>query len=251
MIRAVLCSLLIASPAAAELSPRQLAGAVARPVAGAMLPARLPFTNQHGTVTTLGRVAGGVPLVLVFADYTCRHVCAPGLTMTATALSATGLRPGRDYRLAVIGIDPNDTLADARRMSGVLRAYPKLARGTALLTGTPAAIGAATRALGYGYVRDAATDQFAHEAAAYVFGRDGKLVALLPELGGDAAPLLTAIKGQARDSDSWAGQVARLCYGLDGAHGRYGRIVTIALQLLSGALLAGVLAMAWRRRHAR
>ena len=39
------------------------------------------------------------------ADFTCKQICGPALQVAAAALSQTGLTPGRDYSLVVVGID--------------------------------------------------------------------------------------------------------------------------------------------------
>ncbi len=49
-----------------------------------------------------------MPAVVIFADYTCRTLCGPILEFTAAGLGKTGLQPGIDYRLVVIGLDPRD-----------------------------------------------------------------------------------------------------------------------------------------------
>ena len=55
----------------------------------------------------------------VFADYTCRTLCGPIVEFAAAGLAKTGLRPGVDYRLLVIGLDPRDGIdagaRDARK----------------------------------------------------------------------------------------------------------------------------------------
>ena len=249
--RALLLALaLIPAPAAATLSEGDLARAVARPPASASLPARLVFTDQWGQRTTLGAVAQGRPLVLIFADFTCRHVCAPGLTIASGALAATGLVPGRDYGLAVVGIDPRDTGADARHLAGGI-APASLARATTLLAGDAASVRAATRDLGYGYVYDADNDQFAHDAAVYVFGSDGRLASLLPELALQPTVLKAALRGGTPPvHESYVQRVAHLCYGFAAAHGRFGRPVVIGLQALSLLLLAATALLFWRRRTA-
>lgn len=241
-------ALLGAAPAQAQLSARELAGAVARPPRGARLPTSLAFTDQRGVAVTLGDVAGGHPLVLLFADYTCRHVCGPGLTLTAAALEETGLAPSRDYRLAVIGFDPKDHASDARRL-GERIADPAIRRSARLLTGAPAQVDAATHLLGYGVVYDAASDQYAHDASVFVFDRDGRLAALLPELGTTPASLRAALAGTPVQ-DGLVSRIARLCYGLGEAHGRFGAAAILALQGLALATLLGMAAFLWRRRHA-
>ena len=187
---------------------------------------------------------------LIFADFTCRHICGAGLTLAAADLSATGLTAGRDYRLAVIGMDPRDSAADGRHFARAIAGRPDVARGTVVLRADAATIAAAARALGYGYVYDGANDQFAHDASVYVFAADGRLVTLLPELGLAPATLKAALTAQeAQPTQGWAARVAHLCYGFAAAHGRFARPVVVGLQLLSLLLLclAALLVRRWRR----
>lgn len=249
MIRYALALLaLLPDAAGAALSERDLAQAVARPPAGAVLPAKLAFTDGNGRRVTLGSVAAGRPSVLIFADYTCRHICSPGLALTAQALGATGLTPGRDYALTVIGIDPRDTAADARHLlAGAAPAA--IARTATLLTGDAATVAAATRALGYGFVHDPANDQFAHDAMLYVFAADGRMTALLPEMGLRAPALRAALAAPApAATEGFADRVAHLCYGFATAHGRFDRPVAWALRTVTALLVAGLVLLLWRRR---
>ena len=239
MIRRALPLLLLATPAAAQLSERDLATAVARPPVGARLPADVALIDGSGRRVTLAQVAGGRPLVLLFADYTCPHVCGPGLVLTASALRDSG---ASGTAFAAIGLDPRDTAADAERFARAARPRPVLLRGD------PATIERTTRALGYHYLYDRTGDQFAHDASVYVFAADGRLTALLPELALRPEPLRAALAGSAQP-ESWTERVARLCYGLAAAHGRYGRAALLALQIASAALVAGAAAMLWRRRR--
>lgn len=236
---ALLLMALLAAPAFAELSERDLAAAVARPPAGARLP-NVTFTGENGRPVTLPQIAAGKPLALLFADYTCPHVCGPGLVLTARALRDSG---ARDYRFAVIGLDPRDTAADAARFAGNVTPRPILLRGD------QAAIDRAARALGYGYRKDPAADQFAHDASLYVFAADGRLAALLPELALRPPALRAALAG-ATQPEPFTSRVARLCYGLAAAHGRYGRAAFVALQVATALLVAGVAWFLWRRRAA-
>ena len=247
---AVLLLLAGAGPAEAALTQRQLDTVGVHPAAGARLPAGLRFVDQRGSATTLGAVAGGRPLVLLFADYTCNHLCGPGLALTAGALSDSGLVAGRDYALAVVGIDPRDPVTAAQAMAAQLGAGTAVARGARLLTGSAASEAAAMRALGYRAVYDPASDQFAHDASVYVFAGDGRLNALLPELALRPASLRAAIAAHASAPESFAEQVAHLCYGLGAAHGRFGRPVVLALQGVTALLLVAGAGMLVRRRAA-
>lgn len=232
---------LLATPAAAQLSPAQLAEATARPPADAQLPAMLAFADVAGARVTLGQVAAGRPLVLLFADYTCRHICGPGLALTAGALADSGLAPS-DYALAVVGLDPRDGIAAARAF-----AQKNGAREARVLVGTPATVAAAEHALGYHAVYDAGADQWAHDASVYVFARDGRLTALLPELGLRPEPLRAAIAGAAQPP-SLGDRIAHLCYGLAAAHGRFARPIVLGLQALAALTLVALGTVLIRRR---
>lgn len=241
---------LLAAPASAQLTQAQLDTVSAKPPAGARLPGALVVADPAGRHETLADVAGGRPMLLMFADYTCRHVCGPGLALTAGALADAGLVPGRDVTLATLGLDPRDTPADAARMADAqLAAQPGARRAIRLLSASPASVAAAERALGYRAVYDAGHDQFAHEAVVYVFAADGRLTALLPELALRPAALRAALAASAGSSpQGWTATVAHLCYGLAAAHGRFGRPIVLALQ---GLALAGLAAAGWlalRRR---
>ena len=145
----ILLTLMIAAPAAANLSPEQLAKAGAHPPQGAMLPAKLAFTDQRGERVTLGGIADGKPLVLLFVDYTCKHICGPGLTLSAKAMADSGLTIGRDYNFALVGMDPRDSLDQARMMQHMrLDALPSMERASYFLVGSAANVAAATKALG-------------------------------------------------------------------------------------------------------
>jgi protein SCO1/2 len=251
----------IAAPAPAALSPADLAGVGATPAAGTRLPARLPFVDQDGRRYDLADAA--VPTVLLFADYSCRHICGPGVTLTAGALHDAGLRPGHDYRMIVIGLDQDGPALARKLAADRLKALPAEAAGMALLTGTRPVVARAEAALGYHAVYDREADQFAHDAAIYVFTADGRLSALLPETASTAPQMAAAIAGARggetyrppapKPDDSLAGRISAICYGLASAHGVYAGPIVAGLRI-GGVLICLTLSLfvigAIRRRRA-
>lgn len=257
-IALLLAALLLTAPASAKLSPAQLATAGAHPPPDAVLPARLAFSDQRDERVTLGQIADGKPLVLLFVDYTCKHICGPGLTLSAKALADSGLTIGRDYNFVLVGMDPRDGLDQARMMQRMrLAALPRIQRASWFLVGDQASVIAATKALGYGYVYDPSTDQFAHDASLYVFAADGHVASVLPELALTPEMARAAIRnsGAAHPKPNVLVQAARLCYGFAAAHGVYGQPIAVALQAM-GVLLIACFAgwfgfIRWRSRKAR
>ena len=116
MMRALLAILLLLAglgAARADFSRAALEAIAAEPRPDTQLPLATQFEDSHGAARTLNDAIGNTPAVIVFADYTCRTLCGPILAFAAGALEKTGLAPGRDYHLVVVGIDPKDDLATA------------------------------------------------------------------------------------------------------------------------------------------
>lgn len=241
---------LVTAPAVAALTPAQLADVGATPSADARLPVGLPFVDQTARPYRLPLTP--MPTVLLFADYSCRHICGPGVTLTAGALHDAGLRPGRDYRMVVIGMDQDGPALARRLAADRLKGLPQEASAMLLLTGAPITIARAEGNLGYHAVYDREADQFAHDAAIYVFAGDGRLSSLLCETASTAAQLSAAVAGAkrgmayvpppARSDDSLVGRISAICYGLASAHGVYARPAIMGLRV-GGVLICLALAL--------
>jgi protein SCO1 len=261
MRRALLVALLfVATPTMAALSPAQLAEVGSTPPSGAVLPAGLAFVDQNGSPFELAD--GPIPTVLLFADYSCRHICGPGITLTAGALHDAGLHPGRDYRMMVIGMDGDGPARARSLIAERLKALPNEAAAIALLSGSPPTVAAAQKALGYHAVYDAAADQFAHDASVYVFAPGGALSDLLPETATTPPELAAAIARaraggtyrapSAKADTGFVGRISAICYGLAAAHGVYARPIIVGLRVGGVAIclaLAGFMLWGWRRQR--
>ncbi|MBV8684687.1 MAG: hypothetical protein JO111_17570, partial [Caulobacteraceae bacterium] len=109
------------------------------PPPGAAAPQALAFEDGQGRPMTLGAALGGKPAILIFADYRCSDLCGPALVLTRAGLEKSGLTPGRDYRLVVVGLNPAETIADARAMEQrEIAPDPAIARAATFLTGSAA-----------------------------------------------------------------------------------------------------------------
>ena len=261
MTRTLLAAILLLaslSAARADFSRAALDAIAAAPAPNAQLPRDAQFVDQFGKQRMLGAAIGNTPAVVVFADYTCRTLCGPILAFAAGALEKTGLAPGRDYHLVVIGIDPKDapTVAASFAASRIGTGTP-LAAATTLLTGQDDAIHAVTKAAGYRFAYDALHDQYAHPAAAYVVTAQGRVSRVLTSLGLNGPDLRLALveAGKGRIGGI-ADEIHLLCYGFDPARGIYTASITRILNIGGAAtatLLAGgigLMLVAKRRRRA-
>ena len=108
--------LLFPGPGVAALPPDTLKDVRVALPADARLPLDVSAGDLTGRVIRVGDALGGRPAFVLFADYTCKNLCGPALVLLTSALVESRLRAPQ-YRLIVIGIDPKDTAADARRMA--------------------------------------------------------------------------------------------------------------------------------------
>src|SRR5947209_14594545 len=118
--------------ASAGLTEEQIARVAFDPPPDARVPMSLQFKNLAGASITVGDAIGERPTLLIPADFTCKQICGPALTIASSALKQTGLAAGRDYSVVVVGIDPRDTIDDARSFTqGQIEGA-----GTSVLTGS-------------------------------------------------------------------------------------------------------------------
>jgi protein SCO1 len=222
---------LLGASALANVSRAVLDTVYVDPPKGAVLPLGLDFRDDGGRAFPLARALDRHPTVLVFADYTCRTLCGPILDFATTALQRSGLHPGSDYHLVVIGLDPKDGLAAARAMrASHLDDGGPIARSAVFLTGTTQTIGAATSALGYHFVYDPQADQFAHPAAVFILTGDGKVTRVLSGLGLTGQDMrLAVVEAGEGQVGTLADRFRLLCYCYDPVLGIYTARINLLL----------------------
>jgi protein SCO1 len=229
--------------AQAGMTQATLDGLAVEPPPDAVLPLDLQFLDEGAQRRTLRQMLGK-PAVVVFADYTCRTLCGPILSFVAAGLERSGLVPGADYRLVVIGLDPRDDLPSASAMKEArVGSGTPLAAATIMLKGEESAIAAAAAALGYRYAYDAEHDQFAHPAAAFVVNPAGRVSRVLSAMGLDGPDLRLALieAGEGRIG-SLGDRLRLLCYGFDPLRGTYTETITLWLEVAALATMLGMAA---------
>jgi protein SCO1/2 len=247
--------IVVAGPAAANFTAAKLADMAAAPPANAALPADLALRDENGRRLSVNNALGGVPAVVVFADYTCRTLCGPIIEFAAAGLARSGLRPGADYRLLAIGLDPRDGIDEARTMRGKhIDAASPLNGAAIFLTADERSIRAATAALGLTYAYDQEYDQYAHPAAIYVVDTVGRVRRVLSPFGLDGSDLRLALVEAGNGAvGNFVDRIHLLCYRYDAAKGIYTERITVVLGYAAGAtlllLLSGLSVLLMRERR--
>ncbi len=196
----------------------------------------------------------GEPIILALGYFHCPNLCSVVRGDLVSALGASRLAGGRDYRLVVLSIDPAETAKDAAAAkAGDLAQSPGTdGRGWHYLAGDSASV---ARSVGFPYRYDEHLLQFAHPAGLVVLTANGAVSSYLEGVGYSGKALRAAVEqaaaGDVADAPS---PVLLLCFHYDAATGRYTLAIEKLLRLLAGATvlgIAGLLALLHRRRRAQ
>ena len=115
---------------------------------------------------------GSKPVVLSLVYFRCPMLCTLSLNGLAAALEVLSFVPGQEFEVLTVSFDPHEgpVLAAAKKKAYMARYKRSEAeKGWHFLTGSQESIDALTKAVGFRYVWDEATKQFAHPA-----GRRGR-----------------------------------------------------------------------------
>lgn len=220
---------------------------------GAVLPGDTPFTSEARRAVRLGDLLGRDRPALVTLSYShCALMCSSVLRGVADLVRQLDApRPGADYALVNVSIDPNETPDEAARVQAPLLERAGLAGHAErwpFLVGTKDAIDAVARPLGFDYAWDERTRQYAHPAVLYVLGADGRLKRAFSGARFDAREVRSALFGTATEP---RGRVAGIqCFRFDAVSRRFGGALVWTYRAL-GALLVALVVCAWLwLRHA-
>ena len=111
---ALIVLLLLAAPAVASAdSMPDYSGLTYEQRLGNQIPMQAVLRDDDGAGIRLSDLADGRPLILVLGYFHCPNLCGIVRADLFVALHATAMAAGRDYSLAALSIDPEETSADA------------------------------------------------------------------------------------------------------------------------------------------
>jgi protein SCO1/2 len=238
-------------------TPPQLKGVTFKQHLNDMLPLDAAFRDDNGRAVTLGQLFRGKPVLLAFVYYQCPMLCTISLNGLAGALEVLSFVPGQEFEVVTVSFDPTETpvLAAAKKKAYMARyKRPEAHAGWHFLTGPKQSVEALTRAVGFRYVWDEATKQFAHPAGLLVLTPEGKISHYL--FGVEYAPKdlrLSLVAAAGGTIGNVADQLLLYCYQYDPQAGRYSASI-LNLVRVAGALtvlsLGAFILTASRKRRA-
>lgn len=223
---------------------------------GETMPLDVRLRDETGREVRLRDLFRGRPVVFSLVYYECPMLCTLSLNGLVSALDVLKMEPGRDFDLVTVSFDDRETPDQARKRKNVyVNRYgrPGAASAWHFLTGDRAELEKLTRAVGFRYVWDVQTKQFAHASGIVVLTPTGVISRYL--YGIEYAPKdlrLALVESAAGRLGSPVDSILLACYRYDPVHGRYGAYAMGILRLAALATLAtlvGFVAVSLRRER--
>jgi protein SCO1 len=217
------------------------------------LPLNAVFTDDQGATAPLAHWIGKSPVILVLMYYKCRSLCPEVLNGLAAGLKDSHLKPGKDYKVITVSIDPSDTPSDAlpERTRFVRNVgLPGIDQATHFLTGNEASIQAISDATGFRFVRipgpDGKMDQFAHPTVLMFATPDGRLSKYIAGVQYPSTDLrLAVLDASERRISNPADLVLLYCCSYNPVSGKYSVAILRVLSIAGLVTLFVVGGMIW------
>jgi protein SCO1/2 len=208
------------------------------------VPLELTFRDTSGQSVRLGSLLQGRPTLLVPGYYRCANLCAFVRAGVANALRASQLRPGREFNVVLLSIDPGEQPGDATATQREdVESHPGAGvEDWHYLTGGSQAVARLTRAIGFHYLFDARNGHYDHGAGLVILTPAGTVSQYLFGVQFSAETLrLALVDASPGRLGTVMDRLLLLCCDYDPSTGRYSLTINRVMQGL-GTLTALALA---------
>jgi len=196
---------------------------------GGQIPLRLVFRDERGRPVTLDDYFHSGPVVLSLVYFQCPMLCTQVLNGMVEGFRALPFSAGKEFTVITVSIDPRETpLLASEKKEGYLRAYnrPGAEAGWHFLTGDEASVKDLADAVGFHYLFDPRSGQFAHAAGIMIATPEGRLSRYLYGIQYEPKDLRFGLMEASHNRiGSFVDRVLLLCYHYDPLTGRYGSII--------------------------
>lgn len=211
----------------------------------AALPLEASFRDETGKPVLLKDYFGGNrPVILSLAYFKCPMLCSLVINGMVDSLRTLTFNPGKEFDLITVSFDPKDTPPAAQeKKKQYLKRYNRrdAENHWAFLTGGKASIDALTQTLGFQYVEDPVSGQFAHASALFILTPDGKIARYFFGIDYSAKDIRFALVEASKGKiGNLADYFLMLCFHYDDKTGKYGLAIMNVMRL-GGILTLGAL----------
>jgi len=210
---------------------------------GAQVPLDLPFSDESGQEVTLRRYLRK-PVILALVYYQCPSLCNMILNGVLQSVKSLEMSAGKEYEVVAVSFDPRETprMAAAKKQT-YLNEYgrPGAEQGWHFLTGPESSTKALADSVGFRYVYDSLTNQYAHGSAIMILTPAGRVARYFYGINYPARDVrLGVVEASSERIGTATDQVLLYCFHYDPTTGRYALVVMNVLRL-GGLLTLGIL----------
>ena len=207
------------------------------------IPLDLEFRAENGETVKLAQYFGDKPVIISLVYYNCPMLCTQVLNGMVETFRIINFTAGEEFEVVTVSIDPTESAAlAAEKKEGYILQYdrPQAESGWHFLTGDQESITRLAAAVGFRYVYDESTKQFAHASGIMVATPEGRIARYLYGIEYVAKDLTFSLMEASKNRiGSPVEQLLLLCYHYDPSTGRYGLFVTNLLR--GGGILMVIL----------
>lgn len=212
------------------------------------VPLDLEFLNEHGNPVRLGDYVGDRPVILSLGYFRCPMTCDAQLNALAICVDAMKYDIGKDFDIVSVSFDPKDTPETAAAKKANYMELLHRDGGAAgwhfLTTEDEDTIDTLTDVVGYHYIYDPVSDQYAHASGIMVLTPTGKLSRYYYGLEYIPRDLqFGLVEASGGKIGSLVDRVTVLCFQYDPSTGKYTLLVYRIVQIAGALTVAAILLM--------
>lgn len=223
------------------------------------IPFDAVFKDENGREVRLGEYFNkGKPVIIALVYFECPMLCNEVLNGLTGSLKGVSFNAGKEFDVVAISFDAreNDVPDLAKnKKAGYLKRYERegTENGWHFLTGTQSEIDKVTKAVGFSYKFDEATNQFAHAGGIMMTTPDGRLSRYFYGIDYQPRDLKFGLIDSSENKiGNPAEQLYLYCFHYNPADGKYGLAVLRVMRLAAIATiigLGGMIFVFWRRNR--
>lgn len=199
---------------------------------GGQIPLDLSFRDESGREVKLGEYfKDGKPVVLTLVYYECPMLCNQVLNGVVGTLQALSFTPGKEFEVVTVSFDPREgpDLAAAKKETYLKRfGRAGAERGWHFLTGDKDSIDRLAQSVGFHYVWDEQSKQFAHASAIMVATPEGRLSHYLYGIEYSPKDLRLALVESSKGKiGSPVDELILYCYHYDPTTGKFAPVMAL------------------------
>jgi len=238
--------LLAAGESRAELAGNRVASEVGLDQKlDSLVPLDLMFRDETGRAVRLGEYFGKRPVILTLAYYECPMLCTQVLNGLVSAMRTLKFDAGREYEVITVSIDHTEgpVLAMGKKRQ-YMKDYGRAGtdNGWHFLTGDSVTIARLADAVGFRFMYDPESKEYAHASGIMVVTPQGRMSRYLYGIEYPPRDLRYSLIDAAENKiGSVVDKVLMLCYAYDPHTGTYGVAIMTIVRIAGAATVLAIL----------